>query len=97
VVDVSPCTTARSAGFTSTIACSIDADVKTPPHSISRVCTSAPARPAISARRWPKRPKIGTSTRSPGATRETIAASMPAREVPSTRSVAELPVRNTPR
>jgi hypothetical protein len=35
--------------------------------------------------------------RSPGATSETIAASMPAREVPSTSSVASFRVRNTPR
>jgi hypothetical protein len=59
------------------------------------VCTSAIARSAISASRCPKRPKIGTSTRSPGRTSEIIAASIPAREVPSTSTVASLSVAQT--
>ena len=50
------------------------------------VCTSACARSAISASRCPNRPNTGTRTRSPGRTSDTIAASIPARDVPSTSS-----------
>ncbi len=97
VVEVSPWTTARSFGRTVRTASSMTEAGNTCPHSVSSVWTSAPQRSAISTRRWPKRPKIGTSTLSPGSRRETSTASMPAREVPSTRSVASLRVRNTSR
>ena len=40
---------------------------RTTPHAVSMVLTSAPQRSAISLSRWPKRPKTGTSTLSPGA------------------------------
>ncbi len=79
------------------MASSIADGAKTWPQGTSIVCTSASARSAISARRCPKRPKTGTSTRSPGRTSETIAASMPARDVPSTRRVASLRVAHTAR
>ena len=52
---------------------------------------------AISALRWPKRPKMGTSTRSPGSISEARAASMPARAVPSISSVQRFRVWKTPR
>jgi hypothetical protein len=67
------------------------------PQAVSMMCTSAMARSAISARRCPKRPNTGTSTRSPGRSSETRAASIPAREVPSTSSVASFEVFHTPR
>ena len=79
------------------MASSIAKGVNTCPQTVSIVCTSAIARSAISASRWPNRPKIGTRTRSPGRISERIAASIPAREVPSIRSVASLPVPQTPR
>lgn len=97
VVAVSPCTTATSFGFTRAIASRIADPGNTRPHSASMACTSAPARSAISTSRWPNRPKFGTSTRSPGFTSDRMAASMPAREVPSTSSVASLPVAHTAR
>ena len=96
-MEVSPCTTASSFGIVAISAASISASVNTVPHSRSITCTSAPARSAISRSRCPKRPKIGTSTRSPGSIIETSAASMPARLVPSISRVASFSVRNTPR
>ena len=94
---MSPWTTASRCGFTRASAASI-ADVgKTWPQAVSMTCTSAPARSAISTSRWPNRPKTGTSTRSPGLTRETMAASMPAREVPSTSRVASFSVAHSRR
>ena len=67
-------------------AASIASGANTVPHSVSMVATSAPQRAAISCSRWPKRPKIGTSTLSPGSMSDTSSASMPARAVPSTRN-----------
>jgi hypothetical protein len=51
------------------------------------VTTSAPTRSQISLSSSPNRPITATSTFWPGATRDTRAASMAAREVPSTRKV----------
>ena len=92
----STCRPARgrgASGFTRTIASSMTDGGKTCPHSVSIVCTSAIARSAISASRCPKRPKTGTSTRSPGRTSDTIAASMPARDVPSIEQGRVVPGR----
>ncbi len=97
VVEVSPCTTATRSGRTRRIASSI-ADAGTAwPHSASTTWTSPPQRAAISVSRCPNRPKTGTSTRAPGSTSETSAASIPAREVPSTRNVCSLLVANSSR
>lgn len=95
VVDVSPCTVATSFGRVRRTARSTSAGSTTAPHGASTACTSAPHRPAISVSRCPNRPKTSTSTRSPGSSKETSAASIPARAVPSTSTVASLPVRNT--
>ena len=95
VVDVSPCTMATSLGrcrFTASSTCWAS---NTVPHSVSMVTTSARQRRAISHSRCPNRPKIGTSTRSPGSSTDTSTASMPARAVPSTSKVHRLVVRNT--
>ena len=97
VVEVSPCTIASTFGRTRRTASSICSAVNTSPHGTSIVCTSARQRSAISVSRWPNRPKTGTSTRSPGSSSETSAASMPAREVPSTRNVCSFSVRKTSR
>ena len=94
---MSPCTIASTFGLISTMAASISDGVKTVPHSRSITCTSAWQRSAISRNRLPKRPKIGTSTRSPGSSRLTSAASMPARLVPSMSRVAAFAVQKTPR
>jgi len=93
VVEVSPCTTARMRGWCFLIASSIWSGVNTVPHSHPMVATLPPQRCAISVSRWPKRPKIGTSTLSPGAISDTRMASMPARAVPSTTSDHLLLVR----
>ena len=97
VVDVSPGTMPTSFGSTSATTASIRPSGTTSPHGTSTVVTSAPQRWAISTSRWPKRPKQGTTTRSPGASTDTSTASTPARAVPSIRSVASLAVRNTER
>ena len=55
----------------------------TSPHGASTVSTRAPMRLQISVRSKPKRPKLTTSTNSPGATTLTSAASMAARAVTS--------------
>ncbi|KPH60269.1 hypothetical protein ADT71_20965 [Novosphingobium sp. ST904] len=59
----------------------------TSPQGASTVSITAPMRVRISASSRPKRPKFTTSTTSPGATRLTSAASIPARAVPSTSMV----------
>lgn len=94
VVEVSPCTVATSLGATRAIASAIAASGTTSPHGASTVWTSAPSRPRISVSNKPKRPKLITSTRSPGCTSETSAASMPARAVPSTKKVQRFWVPN---
>ena len=97
VVEVSPCDTATIFGLCFLIPASSSSSGKTEPHSTSMGMTSAPKRLAISTLRCPKRPKIGTSTRSPGSMSEASAASMPARAVPSMSSVQRLRVWKTPR
>ena len=92
VVEVSPCTMATSLGCTRFTSASMASGSNTVPHSVSMAVTSPPQRAAISCSRWPKRPKIGTSTRSPGSIRETRMASMPARAVPSIRNDQRLEV-----
>ena len=62
----------------------------TSPHGASTVSTRAPMRPQISVSSRPKRPKLITSTSSPGATRLTSAASIAARAVPSISMVQRL-------
>ena len=94
---MSPCTIASRCGRTRTIASSTTDAGNTCPHGTSMVCTSACARSAISASRCPNRPNTGTRTRSPGRTSDTRAASIPARDVPSTSSVASLVVAKTSR
>ena len=86
VVEVSPWTKATTLGRCSLMASSIWSGVKTVPHSASMGRTSPPERAAISHKRWPKRPKTGTKTRSPGAMRDVRMASIPARAVPLTRN-----------
>jgi hypothetical protein len=95
VVEVSPWTRATTLGRCSRIACSTAAGVNTVPHSACRVTTSAPTRSEISFKRWPKRPKIGTSTRSPGQISEVSSASIPERAVPLTSRAQWFSVRNT--
>ena len=97
VVDVSPWHNATSFGRTCLIAVSICSGVKTVPHCVSRGVTCAPQRVAISTSRWPKRPKIGTRTLSPGSISDTRAASIAARAVPSISMVQRFCVWNTPR
>ena len=67
------------------------------PHSARTGTTSAPQRSAISMRSRPKRPHSPTTTRSPGSTRETMAASSPARPVPGTGKARAFSVWKTKR
>ena len=87
VVDVSPCTIAKIFGWVSRMASAICWGSNTVPQGTSMVSTLAPQRLAISFSRYPKRPKIGTSTVSPGSTSDTIDASMAPLEVESTKNV----------
>jgi hypothetical protein len=67
------------------------------PHGNSTATTSAPQRAATSHMRAPNTPLTPTTTGSPGRTRLTNAASMPADPVPEIGSVIGLAVRNTVR
>ena len=95
VVEVSPWTSATTLGSNARSARSTVSGSKTRPHSTSIARTSAPERSAISFIRWPKRPKTGTSTLSPGQMSEVSSASTPARAVPLTRNAQWFPVRKT--
>src|SRR5437870_4868624 len=81
-VEVSPWTSATSLVRPPCNAASIASGSMTRPHSAFTGTTSAPQRSAISINSRPKRPHSPTTTRSPGSTSETIAASRPARPVP---------------
>src|SRR6266511_5519002 len=67
------------------------------PHSSSTRTTSAPQRIATSHLRLPKTPLTATTAMSPGSSRLTKHASMPAEPVPLIGSVSALRVRNTVR
>ena len=67
------------------------------PHGASTRTTSAPRRPATSHMRSPNRPFTPTTTTSPGRTKLTNAASMPADPVPLTGKVSALAVSKTRR
>ena len=70
-------------GEVRSIAAAIVSIGTTLPQGTSTVSILAPIRLRISVNSSPKRPKLTTSTVSPGATMETSAASIPARAVPS--------------
>ena len=95
VVEVSPWHIASSFGRCCLSPASICSGVNTAPQGASRTRRSAPTRRAISIWSWPKRPKLATSTRSPGSTTLTIAASMADRAVPSTTNVHSFFVSKT--
>ena len=97
VVDVSPWQQASSFGENARISASISARSNTVPHSASITRTCAPTRRAISAFNWPNRPKLATSTRSPGSTSDSITVSIAERAVPSMHNVCAFDVSNTPR
>src|SRR5207253_2554860 len=78
-------------------AASIASGSMTRPHSAFTGTTSAPQRSAISINSRPKRPHSPTTTRSPGSTSETIAASRPARPVPDTGNARSFRVWNAKR
>src|SRR5262245_58541773 len=67
------------------------------PHGTSTATTSAPQRAATSHMRAPNTPFTPITTGSPGRTRLTKAASIPAEPVPETGRVMGLAVRNTVR
>ncbi len=62
------------------------------PQGTDSISTFAPIRSPISLSSSPKRPKSIASIVSPGATRLTSAASIPARAVPSISKVQRLSV-----
>ena len=92
-VEVSACTTAMiaGAGWADRSRCGSIGS----PHGASTRTTSAPSRPATSHIRSPKTPLTPTTTGSPGRTKFTNDASMPAEPVPLTGSVSAFDVRKT--
>src|SRR5213592_3685360 len=96
-VEVSPWTSATSLVRPPCNAASIASGSMTRPHSAFTGTTSAPQRSAISISSRPKRPHSPTTTRSPGSTSETIAASRPARPVPDTGNARSFRVWNAKR
>ena len=86
-VDVSAWTNDTTFGFVVAIASDIAFASRVLPHSTSTVVTTAPARRATSAMRTPNTPLIPTTTVSPGSSRFTKAASMPALPVAEIGSV----------
>ena len=94
-VEVSACTTAINAG--EGCAARSWAGSSGSPHLASTRTISAPWRQATSHMRSPKTPFTPTTTGSPGRTKLTNEASMPADPVPLTGSVSALPVAKTRR
>ena len=94
-VDVSACTTATT--FGEGWASSSASGSRARPQEASTRTTSAPHRPATSHMRSPNKPFTPTTTTSPGPTRLTKAASIPAEPVPLSGSVRALAVRKTAR
>ena len=90
-VEVSACTTAMIAG--DGWAASRRSGSIGSPHAASTRTTSAPRRAATSHIRSPKTPLTPTTTGSPGRTKFTNDASMPADPVPLTGSVSAFDVR----
>ena len=97
VVEVSPCTQAISRGLARDTAASTASAAITSPQAASTRVSSAPQRAAISLSSRPNRPAFRITTPSPGASTETSAASIAAREVPSIRKVQRFAVANTRR
>jgi hypothetical protein len=89
-VEVSAWTTATTAKGPFFRAAAVSARSTGFPHSNSRASTCAPRRPATSCIRRPKTPLVRTRTRSPGSTRLTKQASIPAEPVPDMGRVREL-------
>ena len=90
---VSACTAAMTFGFGWAASTSSGSIAR--PHGVSTRTTSAPQRAATSHIRSPNSPLTPMTTTSPGPTRLTNAASMPADPVPDTGRVIGLPVRQT--
>ena len=95
-VELSPCTTA-SALQPPSIAATSRPGSSARPNSPSTRTTSAPARASASAIRSPNMPATPQTTRSPGSTKFTIAASIPALLEPVSGSVARPCVANVSR